>query len=65
MRHLCGSQCFSTKVVHPCLFLCLPSVELGKQLAKIIQPELRGPTPAAGHDSSTNGLINFIKQNRK
>ncbi len=40
-------------------------VELGKQLAKIIQPELRGPEPSTGHDSSTNGLINYIKKNRK
>ena len=40
-------------------------VELGKQLAKIIQPELRGPDPLASHDSSTNGLVNFIKAHRK
>ena len=41
------------------------SVELGKQLAKIIQPELRGPQLATGHDPSTNGLINFFKKQRK
>ena len=39
-------------------------VELGKQLAKIIQPELRGPDPVDTHDASTNGLIGFIKANR-
>ena len=38
-------------------------VELGKQLAKAIQPELEGPEPVTSHDSSTNGLINYIKNN--
>lgn len=37
-------------------------VELGKQLAKVIQPELKGKDPVSTHDSSTNGLINFIKK---
>jgi len=37
-------------------------VELGKQLAKVIQGELGDKTPITSHDSSTNGLINFIKQ---
>ncbi|KAF2360534.1 Phosphoglucose isomerase (PGI) [Trinorchestia longiramus] len=37
-------------------------VELGKQLAKAIEPELQDKTPVTSHDSSTNGLINFIKQ---
>jgi len=36
-------------------------VELGKQLAKAIEPELNTKTPVSGHDSSTNGLINAIK----
>ena len=36
-------------------------VELGKQLAKAIQPELAGKDHVTNHDSSTNGLINFIK----
>ena len=36
-------------------------VELGKQLAKKILPELRGEEPVIAHDSSTNGLINTIK----
>ncbi|XP_046842244.1 glucose-6-phosphate isomerase-like [Xenia sp. Carnegie-2017] len=36
-------------------------VELGKQLAKVIQPELEQPGTCTTHDSSTNGLINFIK----
>jgi glucose-6-phosphate isomerase len=39
-------------------------VELGKQLAKVILPELSGDAPVTSHDSSTNGLINFYKQNR-
>ena len=38
-------------------------VELGKQLAKAIEPELDGTDPVSSHDSSTNGLINFIKTN--
>jgi glucose-6-phosphate isomerase len=36
-------------------------VELGKQLAKAILPELGGDAPVASHDSSTNGLINHLK----
>ncbi|XP_033118597.1 glucose-6-phosphate isomerase-like [Anneissia japonica] len=40
-------------------------VELGKQLAKIIQPELKGSDPVTSHDASTNSLINFIKSHRK
>uniref|UniRef100_A0A0K0DI98 Glucose-6-phosphate isomerase n=1 Tax=Angiostrongylus cantonensis TaxID=6313 RepID=A0A0K0DI98_ANGCA len=36
-------------------------VELGKQLAKVIQPELKTPGNVTSHDVSTNGLINFIK----
>ena len=36
-------------------------VELGKQLAKVIQPELTTTEPATSHDSSTNGLINYIR----
>lgn len=36
-------------------------VELGKELASRILPELAGPAPVASHDSSTNGLINHIK----
>jgi glucose-6-phosphate isomerase len=37
-------------------------VELGKQLAKVIQGELSDKSPITNHDSSTNGLINFIKE---
>ncbi len=33
-------------------------VELGKQLARKILPELASPDPAASHDASTNGMIN-------
>ena len=36
-------------------------VELGKQLAQKIQPELRAEGEVATHDSSTNGLINQYK----
>ena len=36
-------------------------VELGKQLAKALFPELKGPGVVRGHDSSTNGLINYYK----
>ena len=36
-------------------------VELGKQLAKAILPELENTAPVDGHDSSTNGLINHLK----
>jgi len=36
-------------------------VELGKQLAKAILPELDGKAEVYGHDSSTNGLINAYK----
>ncbi len=40
-------------------------VELGKQLANRILPELQGDAPVNSHDSSTNGLINAFKQMRK
>jgi glucose-6-phosphate isomerase len=40
-------------------------VELGKQLAKVILPELEKPGDVASHDSSTNGLINYFKGRRK
>jgi len=33
-------------------------VELGKQLAKAILPEVQGSKASAGHDSSTTGLVN-------
>ncbi|MEP6988559.1 MAG: glucose-6-phosphate isomerase, partial [Chloroflexota bacterium] len=39
-------------------------VELGKQLAKVIEPELKGNQPVNSHDSSTNGLMNYYKQSR-
>ncbi len=39
-------------------------VELGKQLAKKILPELTGKDAVSSHDSSTNGLINTIKSMR-
>ncbi|MCD6440766.1 MAG: glucose-6-phosphate isomerase [Candidatus Marinimicrobia bacterium] len=40
-------------------------VELGKQLAQKILPELDDETPVSAHDSSTNGLINMYKALRK
>eukprot|EP00092_Neocalanus_flemingeri_P017102 GFUD01018497.1.p1 GENE.GFUD01018497.1~~GFUD01018497.1.p1 ORF type:complete len:559 (+),score=162.15 GFUD01018497.1:57-1733(+) len=39
-------------------------VELGKQLAKAIEPELVKDGAVNTHDSSTNGLINHIKARR-
>ena len=39
-------------------------VELGKQLAKAILPELGDDSPISSHDSSTNGLINYYKANK-
>jgi glucose-6-phosphate isomerase len=38
-------------------------VELGKQLAKAILPELTSSGEVNSHDASTNGLINFYKKN--
>jgi glucose-6-phosphate isomerase len=40
-------------------------VELGKQLANAILPELESDEPVNGHDASTNGLINMYKEMRK
>ena len=39
-------------------------VELGKQLAQKIQPELSGDASVNSHDVSTNGLINYYKAQR-
>lgn len=39
-------------------------VELGKQLAKVILPELESGDKISSHDSSTNGLINYYKANK-
>ena len=39
-------------------------VELGKQLAQKIQPELDDDARVQSHDSSTNGLINYYKSLR-
>jgi glucose-6-phosphate isomerase len=39
-------------------------VELGKQLANKILPELHDEYPVSSHDASTNGLINAFKQMR-
>ncbi|HTD95025.1 MAG TPA: glucose-6-phosphate isomerase, partial [Chitinophagaceae bacterium] len=40
-------------------------VELGKQLASKVLPELTTPDVIKGHDSSTNGLINAYKKMKK
>ncbi len=40
-------------------------VELGKQLAGRILPELEDGAPVTSHDSSTNGLINAFKTMRR
>ncbi|MEO5648926.1 MAG: glucose-6-phosphate isomerase [Ginsengibacter sp.] len=40
-------------------------VELGKQLAKKILPELENKNKITSHDSSTNGLINIYKKLRE
>ena len=37
-------------------------VELGKQLAQSILPELNSPGTVSAHDGSTNGLINYYKE---
>jgi len=39
-------------------------VELGKQLANNILPELSGNESVTSHDASTNGLINYFKERR-
>ncbi len=40
-------------------------VELGKQLAKEVLKDLESEEKIYSHDSSTNGLINYIKQYKK
>jgi glucose-6-phosphate isomerase len=40
-------------------------VELGKQLAKAIMPELKQDAPVTTHDASTNGLINYYRERRQ
>jgi glucose-6-phosphate isomerase len=40
-------------------------VQLGKELAKKIYPELDGAAEVTSHDSSTNGLINYYKAHKK
>jgi len=42
-----------------------PGVQLGKQLANAILPELENDEKVASHDSSTNALINIYKSMRK
>ena len=40
-------------------------VELGKQLAKAILPELQGECEVSAHDGSTNALINLYREKRQ
>jgi glucose-6-phosphate isomerase len=40
-------------------------VELGKQLANVILPELGASGDVSSHDSSTNGLINHLRARRQ
>jgi glucose-6-phosphate isomerase len=40
-------------------------VELGKQLANAIRPELDAAQPVTSHDASTNGLINYYREMRR
>lgn len=40
-------------------------VELGKQLARQILPELKNDEKVESHDESTNHLINYYKENRE
>lgn len=40
-------------------------VELGKQLAGVILPELQGEVEVGEHDSSTRGLIDYFKLHRQ
>lgn len=37
-------------------------VELGKQLAGVVLPELTGDKPATAHDASTNALIDYFRK---
>ena len=39
-------------------------VELGKQLANLILPELKSTVAISSHDSSTNGLVNYYIANK-
>ena len=39
-------------------------VELGKQLAKVIVPEVKGSKVSASHDASTVQLLEYVRRNR-
>ena len=45
--------------------LTCETISQGKKLALQILPELSGAEDAKTHDSSTNGLINWVKGQRK
>lgn len=40
-------------------------VELGKEVARELLPELTGGRSIGGHDASTDGLLNYIKKHRQ
>jgi glucose-6-phosphate isomerase len=40
-------------------------VELGKQLAKVVLPELQGRKEPVDHDSSTQGLIEYYRVTKR
>ena len=37
-------------------------VELGKQLARTVEAELKSGAPALAHDASTNRLIDYVRR---
>jgi glucose-6-phosphate isomerase len=60
-RHLYEHKIFTQGVLWNIDSFDQWGVELGKQLAKVIMPQLTDVEPVASHDSSTNGLINHMK----
>ncbi|MFT2621926.1 hypothetical protein ACMWQU_26135, partial [Escherichia coli] len=47
-----------------CSFFSSSAIMAASVLAKKIEPELDGSSAVTSHDSSTNGLIGFIKLQR-
>nr|AFA51128.1 phosphoglucose isomerase [Hyphantria cunea] len=60
---LCEHKIFTQGVIWDINSFDQWGVELGKQFAKAIEPELQDSSPVTSHDGSTNGLINFLKAN--
>ncbi len=61
---LCEHKIFTQGVIWNINSFDQWGVELGKQLAKVIEPELKGDATITAHDASTNGLIDYFKQMR-